>query len=323
MLGTALRRLAIAIPTLAAIATIVFAILALAPGDPMGEFATNPAITAEVRENIRRSLGLDAPIHVRYLRWVGALLRGDLGYSFNSRAPVLDLLLDRLPTTLWVVGSGYLLGVAIAFPLGTVSALFHRQLFDRVATTFAFLWFSLPPFLTGLLFIAIFSVWLDWLPFIYDSTLRVTDFNSAIAQLRQSAMPIAVLGLYQAALLVRFVRASVLDRLEQPYVRTAIAKGLSKRGVLLRHVLRNALIPIVTLVAIDLPSVLTGALVTEQVFRVPGIGSLLVESIYRSDTPVVMAIAILYAVAIVFFNALADTIYTLLDPRVSDRAASS
>jgi peptide/nickel transport system permease protein len=319
MLATLARRCAIAIPTLIAISIIVFTILALAPGDPMGEFATNPAITAEVRENIRRSLGLDAPLHVRYLKWVWALLRGDLGYSFNSRSPVFDLLIDRLPTTLWVVGTGYLVGVIIAIPLGTLSALFHRQALDRVATTFAFLWFSLPPFVTGLLFIAVFSVWLGWLPFIYDSTLQVVDLATAIAQLKQSILPIAVLGLYQAALLVRFVRSSMLDQLHQPFVRTAIAKGLTQPAVILRHVLRNALIPITTLVAIDLPSVLTGALVTEQVFRVPGIGSLLVESIYRSDTPVVMAIAFLYAIAIVVFNTIADLLYAVLDPRVSRR----
>jgi len=313
----AAQRCAIALPTLLAISAIVFLVLALAPGDPMGEFATNPAITAEVRENIRRSLGLDQPIPVRYVKWLLALLHGDLGYSFNSRSPVFALLCERLPTTLWVVGSGYLLGLALALPIGVLSAVFHRRSFDRVATTFAFFWFSLPPFLTGLLFISVFSVQLGWLPYIYDSTLQVRDWSSLLERLAQSIQPIVVLGLYQGALLVRFVRSSVLEQLQQPYIRTAIAKGLTQPIVILRHALRNALIPVTTLVALDLPSVLTGALVTEQIFRVPGLGSLLVESVYRSDTPVVMAITFMYGVAIVVFNTIADLLYAVLDPRVS------
>nr|WP_232251421.1 ABC transporter permease [Oscillatoria acuminata] len=312
-----LKRLLISIPTLIAISLVIFTILALAPGDPLGEFATNPAITAEVRENLRRSFGLDQPIHIRYLKWAFAFFTGDMGYSFTSRSPVIDLILQRLPTTFWVVGSAYLLGILIAFPLGILSALNRYSVVDKIATTFAFLWFSLPTFFTGVLFIIIFSVQLNWFPFIYNSTLKVTDWNSFIAQVQQSIMPISVLGLYQAAILMRFIRSSILEQLYQQYVRTAYAKGLSKFRVIQRHVLRNALIPVVTLVALDIPAVFTGALVTEQVFRVPGIGSLLIDSIYRSDTPVVMAITFIYAVLIVVFNLIADLLYALLDPRVN------
>ncbi|MBO9999546.1 MAG: ABC transporter permease [Cyanobacteria bacterium SID2] len=311
-----LRRLLISVPTLIAIGIIIFGVLALAPGDPMGEFATNPAITAEVRENIRRSLGLDQPIQVRYVKWALAFVRGDMGYSFTSRAPVSQLIIERLPATLWVVGLGYVFAIILAIPLGTISALKRHTTFDRVATVFAFLWFSLPPFFTGLLFILIFSVRLDWFPFIYNSTLDVKDWSSFVAQVKQSIMPIAVLGLYQAAMLMRFVRSSILEQLNQSYVRTAYAKGLSQFSVVRRHVLRNALIPVVTLVALDIPAVFAGALVTEQVFRVPGIGALLIESIYRSDTPVVMAITFIYAILIVVFNLIADLLYGWLDPRV-------
>ncbi|HIK32691.1 MAG TPA: ABC transporter permease [Oscillatoriales cyanobacterium M59_W2019_021] len=310
------RRVAISIPTLIAISLVVFTILALAPGDPLGELATNPAITAEVRENLRRSLGLDQPIYIRYFKWAIAFLRGDLGYSFVSRTPVSQLLLQRLPTTLWVVGSAYLFAVSLALPLGTISALKRYSVFDRLATTFAFFWFSLPTFFTGLLFIIVFSARLQWFPSIYNSTLQVTNGSTLVEQVKQSIMPVCVLGLYQSALLVRFVRSSILDRLDRPYVRTAYAKGLSEIAVIVRHVLRNAAIPVVTLVALDIPTVFTGALVTEQVFRVPGIGSLLVDSIYRSDTPVVMGITIVYAILIVVFNLLADLIYSVLDPRV-------
>lgn len=311
-----LKRLLILIPTLIAISIVIFTILALAPGDPLGEFATNPAITPEVRENLRKSFGLDRPIYIRYAKWAIAFFTGDMGYSFTSRSPVLDLILQRLPTTLWVVGSAYVFGVVVAFPLGILSALKRYSIIDQIATTFAFFWFSLPTFFTGLLFIIIFSVQLNWFPFIYNSTLRVTDWNSFIAQIQQSIMPVCVLGLYQSAILMRFIRASMLEQLSQQYVRTAYAKGLSKLTVILRHVLRNALIPVVTLVALDVPRVFAGALVTEQVFRVPGIGALLIESIYRNDTPVVMAIAFIYAILIVLFNLIADLLYAVLDPRV-------
>jgi peptide/nickel transport system permease protein len=310
------KRLLVFIPTLIAISLVIFTILALAPGDPLGEFASNPAITAEVRENIRRSLGLDQPIHIRYIKWILAFFRGDMGYSFTSRSPVSELILQRLPTTLWVVGSAYLLSILIAIPLGIISAIKRYSWIDSLVTTVSFLGFSLPTFLTGLLFILIFSVQLNWLPSIYNSTLEVTDWQSLQEQFAQSLMPICVLAFYQAAVLMRFVRSSILDELPQEYVRTAYAKGLSEFGVLRNHILRNALIPVVTLVALDIPAIFTGALVTEQIFRVPGIGALLVESIYRSDTPVVMAITFIYAILIVIFNLIADLTYSFLDPRV-------
>lgn len=311
-----IRRLLVSIPTLLAISAVVFFILALAPGDPMGEFATNPALTAEVRENIRRSFGLDQPLPIRYWRWILAFIQGDMGFSFNSRSPVLGLILQRLPTTLWVVGSAYVIGALLALPLGVISALRRYSWLDQVVTTFSFVGFSLPTFFTGILFIIIFSVQLRWFPFIYSSTLQVRDWGSLLAQVRQSVMPIGVVALFQSATLMRFVRASVLEELSRDYVRTAWAKGLTYRVVVLRHILRNALIPVVTLLALDVPSIFTGALVTEQIFRVPGIGALLVDSIFRGDTPVVMAVTFIYAILIVLFNLLADLLYGVLDPRV-------
>lgn len=311
-----INRLLVAIPTLIAISLVIFTILALAPGDPMGEFALNPSITAEVRENIKRSLGLDQPIHIRYFKWVIAFIRGDMGYSFTSRSPVIDLILQRLPTTLWVVGAAYLLGAMLAIPLGVISALKRNTVIDQVLTTLVFFGFSLPTFFTGLLFIIIFSIQLKWLPFIYNSTLQVKDWQSFISQIQQSIMPISVLALWQTAMLMRFVRSEVLENIHQDYVRTAYAKGLPKFIVIIRHILRNALIPVVTLIALDIPSVFTGALVTEKVFRVPGIGALLIDSIYKNDTPVVMAITFIYAILIVIFNLVADMLYGLLDPRV-------
>lgn len=318
MLRSLFKRLAIAVPTLLAISFVIFTILALAPGDPMSEFATNPAITAEVRAAIRRSLGLDQPFHIRYVKWLWALLHGDLGYSFTSRSPVFGLILQRLPTTFWVVGISYGVSVAIAFPLGIISALRRNSIIDQIATTFAFLGYSLPTFFTGLLLIIIFSVQLKWLPFIYSSTLEVSNFQTFVEQIKQSIMPIAVLALYQSAVLTRFIRNAILEELPQDYIRTAYAKGLSEFGVLKKHILRNALIPVVTLIAIDIPTIFTGALITEQIFRVPGIGALLIESINRNDTPVIMGITMIYALLVVVFNTLADVSYAILDPRVRD-----
>ncbi|MGJ3246156.1 MAG: ABC transporter permease [Elainellaceae cyanobacterium] len=311
-----LNRLLTSIPTLVAISLVIFLILALAPGDPLAEFANNPSMTPEVRENIRRSLGLDQPIHIRYVKWAWAFLHGDMGYSFTSRSPVSELILQRLPTTLWVVGIAYLISVGLAFPLGILSALRRYSLLDQVLTSIAFFGISLPPFFTGLLFIIIFSVVLGWLPFIYNATLDVTNWQTFLEQVKQSIMPIAVLVLFQTAVLMRFIRSSMLEQLNQDYVKTAYAKGLRHRVVIYGHVLRNAMIPVVTLLALDIPSIFTGALITEQVFRVPGIGALLIESIYRNDTPVVMAVTFIYAILVVIFNLIADLLYGLLDPRV-------
>jgi peptide/nickel transport system permease protein len=311
-----IKRLLISIPTLLAISLVIFLILALAPGDPLGEFASNPNITAEVRENIRKSLGLDQPIYLRYYKWITAFLKGDLGYSFTSRSPVTNLIFQRLPNTLIIVGLAYLISVLIAIPLGVISAIKRYSIIDNVSTAIALFGYSIPPFFTGLLLIIIFSIKLKWLPFIYDSNLQVNNLATFIAQIKQSIMPIIVLSLYQTAILMRFMRSAVMEELNLDYVRTAYSKGLNSQQVIINHLLRNALIPVVTLIALDIPAIFTGALVTEQVFRIPGIGALLIESIYRSDTPVIMAITMIYAILIVIFNLIADLSYAFLDPRV-------
>ncbi|BAQ60022.1 oligopeptide transport system permease protein OppB [Geminocystis sp. NIES-3708] len=310
------KRVLISIPTLLAISLVIFFILALAPGDPLSEFASNPNITAEVRENLRKSLGLDKPIYIRYLKWLLAFFQGDLGYSFSSRSSVFGLILQRLPNTLMIVGVAYIISVFLAIPMGLISAVKRYSLLDNVITAIAFFGYSIPPFFTGLLLIIIFSVQLKWLPFIYDSNLEIINFATFFAQIKQSIMPIMVLSLYQTAVLMRFMRSSVMEELNHDYVRTAYSKGLNTYQVVVNHVLRNALIPVITLIALDIPSIFTGALVTEQIFRIPGIGALLIESIYRSDTPVVMAITMIYGILIVIFNLIADLTYSWLDPRV-------
>ncbi len=311
-----IRRLLLAIPTLLLISFVLFAILSLAPGDPLSQFAANPAVPPEVRENIRRSLGLDQPWPIRYVKWVIALAHGDWGFSFGSRIPVWDLIKLRIPSTLAVVGMAYLVSLVIAIPIGILSAVKQYSVFDHVATTFAFIGFSVPTFFTGLLLIIFLSVKLQWLPFIYDSTLQVHDLDSLGQQIKQSIMPIAVLALFQTATLVRFTRASLLENLPQDYVRTARSKGLAEFSVINRHAVRNSLIPVVTLIALSAPTVFSGALITEQIFRVPGIGSLLITSIQNNDIPVIMAILVTFSVLVVMFNLIADVVYGVLDPRI-------
>ncbi len=312
-----LRRLLISVPVLVGISIVLFSILALAPGDPFGELALNPNIPPEVRFNLRKQFGLDDPLVVRYVRWFAAMLHGDWGYSFVSRLPVQQLILQRLPTTLFVLGSAYVLALLIALPVGMLSAMKPYSFFDQVATTFAFVGYSLPTFFTGLLFILVFSIYLGWLPFIYSSTIEARGLAWVLEHLRQGAMPITVLGLFEAAALTRFVRSAMLEVIHQDYITTARAKGLTEYLTILKHALRNALIPVVTVVALQIPTIFTGAVITEQIFRVPGIGSLLIAAIESTDTPVVMAITFVYAALVILFNLLADLIYGLLDPRIT------
>jgi peptide/nickel transport system permease protein len=311
-----IRRLLIAIPTLVVISFVIYAILALAPIDPLSQFGADPRVPPEAREHIRHALGLDQPWYIRYVLWMKGMFTGDFGISFMSHLPVIELIAQRLPNTLAVVGVAYVVGVALGIPVGLVSAVRRYSLFDHISTASAYVFFSLPTFFTGLLLIIIFGIKLRWFPFIYNSNLQVHDLDTLVRQIKQSIMPIAVLGLFDTAVIARYVRAEMLEHLPLDYVRTARGKGLMERFVVLRHVLRNSLIPVVTLVALGVPAVFGGAIVTEQVFRVPGIGELLVRSIGDGDTPVVAAILLIFAVLVVLFNLIADVLYAVLDPRI-------
>ncbi|MBU6258703.1 MAG: ABC transporter permease [Burkholderiales bacterium] len=314
-----LRRLAIALPSLLGISLVLFTVLALAPGDPFGELATNPNVPPEVQLALRHQFGLDDPIWQRYLHWLVAMLHGNWGYSFVSRVDVDILIRQRVPVTLAIIGASQLLALAIALPVGIVAATKPYSLFDKVANTIAFMGFSLPTFFTGLLLILLFSIKLHWLPFVFRSDIAATGWDWWWRQFQQSIMPIAVLGLFQGASWTRFVRSAVLDVVRLDYVTTARSKGLAERVVVLRHVVRNALIPVVTLVALTMPQVFGGAIVTEQIFRIPGIGSLLIDAILRNDTPVIMAVTFVFACLVILFNLVADLLYGWLDPRISFR----
>jgi peptide/nickel transport system permease protein len=314
-----LRRLLIAVPSLLGISIVLFTVLALAPGDPFGELASNPNVPPEVAAGLRAKFGLDDPIALRYLHWLSTMLHGDWGFSFASRIDVDALILQRLPVTLAVIGSSQVLALLIALPVGVLAAMRPYSIFDQIANTLAFIGFSLPTFFTGLLFILLFSIYLDWLPFVFRTDLGATGWHWYWEEFKQAVMPVAVLGLFQAASLTRYVRSAVLEVIRLDYVTTARAKGLPERVVVVKHIVRNALLPVVTLVALEMPAVFGGAIVTEQIFRVPGIGSLLISAILANDTPVIMAVTFVFACLVILFNLLADILYGWLDPRIAYR----
>ncbi len=332
MLTYTIRRLLLAIPTLIAISLIIFLLLDLAPSDPTANLPLT--IPPDVREKIRQSLGLGDPIYIRYLlwckqffvneplnmleQWFGWDIGGDRlrVLSWQTRSPVVDLIVQRMPQTLWVVGMSYVVGVLIALPIGIISAYRQYSWFDQVGTFVSMVGFSVPTFFTGVLVIVIFSVWLGWFPSIYDTTHQVTDWQSFLFQIKQMIMPVAVLALFNAAQISRFMRASMLDNLNQDYVRTARAKGMRERTVVLVHVLRNSLIPVVTVIALGVPQIFGGAIITEQVFKVNGLGQLLIISIQGGDLPTVQTLTFIFAVLIILFNLVADVLYGILDPRI-------
>ena len=329
-----IRRLLTAIPTMLVISFIIFAILELSPSDPTGNLPLT--IPPEVREKIRESLGVNDPFLIKYVKWLNQFfiteplnfLEASMGVEFpgseertriiswQTRGPVVDIIIQRLPQTLWVVGSAYLLGVMIAVPFGVLSAYKQYSIFDQLGTFLMMIGFSVPTFFTGLMFIVLFSVTLKWFPSIYNTTLEVTDIESLQLQLKQMFMPVAVLTLFFTAQLSRYTRAATLDNLGQDYIRTARSKGLTERAVLMRHAVRNSLIPVVTLIALGIPGIFGGAIITEQIFRVNGLGQYLIIAIQGGDLPTVQTLTFIFAVLVVLFNIVADVMYGVLDPRV-------
>lgn len=332
MLTFTLRRLLLAIPTLLVISLVIFLLVDLAPGSPMSEIPLT--VPPEVRKKMIEALGADQPVFVRYVLWLrqffwvepATLLDGWFGtnlaggeqriLSWQSRAPVFTIIGQRIPQTLTVIGTAYLVGVLIALPIGIYSAYRQYSLFDQLGTLFAMIGFSVPTFFSGTLIIIIFAVTLGWFPTKYDTNLHVTDWASFVKQLQQMAMPVMTLGLANAAVISRYMRSSMLDNMGMDYVRTARAKGMSERVVVLKHVLRNSMIPVVTVIALGIPSIFGGAIITENLFGVNGIGAALIGAIHASDLPMVQTLAFIFAVLIVTFNLIADVLYGLLDPRI-------
>ena len=332
MLTFTIRRLVLAVPTLLFISLIIFLLLELAPGDPMAQVPLT--VPPEVKQKMREALGLGEPIPIRYMKWLVQMFWVEpqvlfdhffgTGFaegkqrviSWQTRSPVMDLVIQRIPQTLWVVGTAYVVGVLIALPIGIYSAYKQYSFFDQAGTFISMVGFSVPPFFSGVLVIVVFSVHLGWFPSIYDTTLVVDSWDNFVLQLKQMIMPVMVLALQITAQISRYMRASMLDNLNQDYVRTARAKGLSEYTVVMMHVLRNSMIPVVTVIALGVPAIFGGAIITEQVFKVNGIGALLIGAIQANDLPTVQTLTFIFAVLIVVFNLIADILYGFLDPRI-------
>ncbi len=332
MLTYVLRRLLIAIPTLLLISLVIFLLVDLAPGSPASEIPLT--VPPDVRAKILESLGVNQPVWIRYLLWlkqffyveplygIDAMFGTDLAQgaprliSYSSRIPVFEYVGQRLPQTLTVIGTAYVLAIMIALPIGIYSAYRQYSWFDQAGTFVAMIGFSVPTFFTGLILIIVFTVKLHWFPSIYNTSLQVTDWPSLKAQVQQMTLPVITLALFNAAEISRYTRSSMLENLAQDYVRTARAKGMGERTVVLKHVLRKSLIPVVTVIALGVPTVFGGAIITENVFKINGIGAPLIGAIQVNDLPVVQIIAFITAVLIVLFNLVADILYGLLDPRI-------
>ena len=327
-----LRRLLISIPSLLFISLVIFLLLNLAPNDPMAQVPLT--VPPDVKEKMRIALGLGEPLYIQFYKWLvkffwvepQVLIDHWFGTTFSqndfrviswqTRSPVMDMIVERLPQTLWVVGMSYIVGILIALPIGIYSAYRHYSVFDQAGTFVTMIGYSIPPFFTGPLVIVIFAVQLGWLPSTYDTVHKVVDWETFVVQLKQMVLPVMVLALQTTAQISRYMRSSMLDNLNQDYVRTARAKGLSEWVVITIHVLRNSMIPVVTVIALNLPAIFGGAIITEQIFKVNGIGQQLIGAIYANDLPTVQTITFMFAFLIVFFNLIADILYGLLDPRI-------
>ncbi len=310
-----LRRLLSAIPVMFIITFATFVLMQMLPGGPLAAYENNPEISQDDIQRLRHEMGLDRPIPVQYWAWLKNFVRGDWGYSFVTKRPVLQEIWDRLPNTLYLTGFSLIVALIIAIPAGIISATRQYSIFDHITTTLTYIGRSMPVYYSGLLLIIIFSIWLRWLPSGGMHTLG-KDF-SIIDSLRHLFLPVLSLSTLIAAKYVRFLRTSMLEVIHQDYIRTAAAKGLRNRIIIFKHAFRNAAIPLVTVVAIDLPVLFAGALFTETVYSWPGMGRLFVDSATRFDYSIVMGIVAAIAFLVVLSNLIADVIYGILDPRIT------
>ncbi|MCS7172903.1 MAG: ABC transporter permease [Armatimonadetes bacterium] len=318
MIRYLVRRLLQMVPLVFGISVILFLVLVMAPGDPTDLLlAGNPKVRAEDIRLLREIYGLEDPLPIRYLKWLRAAVRGDFGYSRIYKVPVMDLIAERLANSLWLTVPSFLLAVAVAVPVGIYSALHQYSKVDYAATFFAFFGVSIPAFWFGILLIYIFAVQLRWLPPGGFSTPGVPEgWPAVLDRLRYMVLPVLVLSFLSMAALTRYTRASMLEVIRQDYIRTARAKGLRESVVIVKHALRNALIPIVTVLALLIPGLFAGAPLTETVFSWPGVGRLLVESVLGGDYAVAQAALLFLSILVLLANLLADVAYALLDPRI-------
>lgn len=297
------------------ISVLVFALVELAPGDIVDSMISPEMfVTPEVKAQMRQELGLDEPAPVRYVRWLGRAVQGDFGYSLATRKPIRGIILDRLPISLQLVGFALIVSVVLGIGTGVVAAVKQYTWIDYLVTLFAFSWLSVPGFFLGMLMIYVFAVRLNWFPAFGTSTAGAA--NPFLDRFEHLVLPGVTLGLELTAALTRYTRSSLLEVLHSDYMTTARAKGLRERVVVVRHGLRNALIPIITVIALRLPYLMSGAVVIETVFQWPGLGFLTLTAANQKDYPLIMALALAVTVVVVVSSFLADIAYSLADPRI-------
>jgi peptide/nickel transport system permease protein len=311
MLGYILRRIAATVPVMLIVAVLVFLMLRLTPGDPAAIIAGDNANDAQIAA-IRSRLGLDAPLVLQFIQWLGNLLRGDFGESFYFKKTVAELIVSRLEPTLALSISTIVLAVAIAVPLGVLAAYKRGTLIDKIVMGFSVLGFSVPVFVIGYSLIYLFAIQLNWLP--VQGYQRIGDGFGGFLQ--RLIMPSLTLSVIYVALIARMTRASVIDVLEEDYIRTARAKGQSELKVLFKHALRNASVPIVTVIGLGVALLIGGVVVTESVFTIPGLGRLTVDAVLARDFPTIQAVILLFSLVYVLVNLAVDVAYTALDPRI-------
>ena len=306
-----IRRLLALIPVALVVATVAFVLIHLAPGDPASVIA-GPDATRDDVQRIERQLGLDAPLPVQLVRWYGRLVQGDLGQSIFLRKPVTDAILDRVEPTLLLTVSAIVIAIVIGVPAGVIAARYHNTTTDQVLMVLALLGVSIPNFLLGLLFILFFSVWLGWFPVAGYSPLEYGWLKT----LRSLVLPAFALGLVQSALIARIARSSMLDVLREQFITAGRAKGLGERAVIYKHAFKNALIPTMTIIGISFAILISGAVVVETVFNIPGLGRLIISAVLRRDYPVIQGVVLCIAGVYMLINLAVDLSYLIVDPRV-------
>lgn len=314
MLQYIIKRLLQAIPLLIGVSIIGFAMMHLAPGGPLAVYTLNPTITAQDIERIKHVFGLDQPIHIQYVKWAYGIFTGNWGFTFFGGRPVLDVILERFPATLLLMGSGMSLAIIIGMLIGILGAVRRYSIFDYLATTGAMVALSFPTFWFGLMTIFIFSLKLGWLP--SGGMFTLGGEENILDLFRHLILPTVVLALVLVAQWSRYSRSSFLEVIHQDYIRTAKSKGLSGRRILFRHAFPNAVAPLIALAGIQLPWLFSGALVTETIFGWPGMGRLFVDALTMKEYPVLMGMVMITAIFVIIGNLLADVINALIDPRI-------
>lgn len=320
MIGYILRRILLAVPILLGASTIIFFLMHAAPGDPTTIYLSNPNIDPAVVEQMRRNLGLDQPVHIQYFKWITSFLTGEFGYSFSQHRPIAEILKDTIPNTLLLSSVALVIIFAIGVVVGTVQAVRQYSWVDNLATVTSFFIYSMPSFWLGLMLILLFALKLQWLPASQMTSVNysfLSPSDQIVDRLKHLLLPAAALGFGGAAAVARYMRSGMLDQIRQDYVRTARAKGLSERSVVFKHALRNALIPVVTLLGLYIPFLMGGSVLIETIFAWPGMGRTIVTAIFQRDYPVVLATAFVISIMVILGNLVADVLYSVVDPRVT------